>query len=535
MGRRKGYKARKNVRCRAMKKINRRLLWVLLLACSLLGGAFAQDGAHHFRVGITAFRDKASTVREWQATMDYLSSRIPGARFDVVPLNLPEFEAALRGRQLDFLITNPQHYIAMENRFGVSRVATLVKSENGKIVNRFGGVIFARADRTDLQELRDLRGKRIAATDATSFAAYLVQYDLFLQEGMDLPRDTRLNFMGFPQDLSVLAVLQGTVDAGFARSGLLESMAREGKIDLGSLRVLHPVKHEGFPFLVSSQLFPEWPLAAAPHVPIEVTNRVVAALLEMQPDAPAARSGRYYRWSTPVEYLSVQSFMQRIRAYPFDQPEPLTAGRILREYATPIVVGAALICVLMAALYWRAFRLNRELVRSRLALREMAHYDMLTQLPNRNLLDDRVEQALAHARRADQGLAICMLDLDGFKPINDRHGHALGDRVLRDVAQRIKAAVRGGDTVARFGGDEFVVLLDGFSDERVLDEVLARVCEATRQGFDYCSDCRVSASIGVSIFGQDAHDAATMLRHADEAMYLSKNAGGDRFTRYVPR
>lgn len=516
-----------------MKTITRSVLALLLWACAAWACAAGAEGDHHFHIGITAFRDKGSTVREWQPTMDYLESRIPGAHFEAVPLNLPEFEAALQSRSLDFLITNPQHYIAVENRFGVSRVATLVKSENGKIVNQFGGVIFARADRADIQQLTDLRKRTVAATDATSFAAYLIQYDLFLQQGMDLPKDTQLNFLGFPQDLSVHAVLQGTADAGFARSGLLESMAREGKIDLNQLRVLHPMQHAGFPFKVSSQLFPEWPLAAAPHVPIDVTNKVVSALLSMPPESDAARAGRYYRWSTPVEYLSVQMFMQRVHAYPFDQPEPLSIGRILREYATPLLGGAAAICLLLAALYWRTFRLNRALVRSRLALREMAHYDALTLLPNRNLLDDRVEQALAQARRANHGLAICMMDLDGFKPINDRYGHAVGDRVLQDIAMRLKAAVRAVDTVARFGGDEFVVLINGYGDAAALHDVLERLNAAASHRFDYCSDCPVSASLGVSIFGEDAHDATTLLRHADEAMYQAKAAGGRQFVLYA--
>jgi diguanylate cyclase (GGDEF)-like protein len=491
--------------------------------------AMAAQAEQVFHVGITAFRDKSATFSEWQPTMDYLSARIPGARFEVVPLNLPEFEGALKSKSLDFLITNPQHYIAMESRYAVSRVATLVKSEGGKIVNHFGGVIYARADSDDIQGLGQIKGRRVAATDKTSFAAYLIQYDLLLEQGIDLQQDCQLLYLGFPQDLSVRAVLDGRADVGFARSGLLETMAREGKLDLKKIKVLNRLHQDDFPFLVSSALYPEWPLAAAPHVSFDITNQVVAALLLMPTNSAAAASGRYYRWSTPVEYQSVQALMQRRHIYPFDQAEAVTPSKVLREYAMPLLGAAAAVALAMGLLYWRAYQLNKDLVHSRSALRAMAHHDALTGLPNRNLLDDRLEQVLAQAQRASHAVALCMLDLDGFKPINDRFGHDVGDQVLKDVARRIAAALRACDTVARFGGDEFVLLINGFGDHATLADVMQRVIAAVAQGFDSCEGARVTASIGVSIYQADARDATMLLRHADEAMYQAKAAGGNRF------
>ena len=178
----------------------KRFLRFLALVLVLTGAAFAQDGRTTFRVGVTSFRDKAVTLREWQPTMDYLSQHIPGAHFEVVPLNLPEFEGALSRQKLDFLITNPQHYITVEAKFGVSRIATLVKNENGHVVNQFGAVIFTRADRADLQDIEALRGARVAATDKTSFAAYLIQYDILKKHGIDLEKDCDVRYLGFPHE-----------------------------------------------------------------------------------------------------------------------------------------------------------------------------------------------------------------------------------------------------------------------------------------------------------------------------------------------
>ena len=505
------------------------LLWSLLLPCA----AWADDAGQVFRVGVTAFRDKAATQAEWQPTMDFLAARIPGTHFEVVPLNLPEFEGALQAKSLDFLITNPQHYIAVEAKYAVSRIATLVKKENDQVVNRFGGTIFTRADRADIRELAHIKGKHVAATDQTSFAAYLIQYDLLLEHGVDLQKDCQVQYLGFPQDLSVQAVLNGKVDVGFARSGVLEAMASEGKLDLSRIKVLHRQHAADFPFLVSSELFPEWPLAAAPHVSFDITNQVVASLLLMPPDSPAAKRGRYFRWSTPVEYQSVQALMKRRHVYPYDKSDPFTPREVLREYAVSVVLVVGSAALALALLVLRANRLNAQLAQSRQALAKLAHHDALTGLPNRNLLDERLERAIAQSRREVHAVALCMLDLDGFKPVNDRFGHDAGDRVLQDVAHRIKAVLRDADTVARFGGDEFVLLLNGFGDDHALGEVMARVIATVAQGFDYCPGARVTASIGVSILGADASDATTLLRHADEAMYLAKGAGGNRYVKHA--
>jgi ABC-type phosphate/phosphonate transport system substrate-binding protein len=424
----------------------RLLLIGLFVLCTSLPAVAAEKV---YRVGVTAFRDNAVTVREWGPTMDFLSAQIPGARFEVVPLNLSGFEAALSRRELDFVLTNPQHYIVMETRYGVSRIATLVKQENGRMVNQFGGVIFTRSDRHEINRLQDLRDLRIAAVDRTSFAGFLLQYDIFERAGIDLDEDCHVQFLGFPQDLVVKAVLEGRADAGFVRTGVLEAMASEGHMTLSQVRILNPVGNTEFPFMISTELFPEWPLATAPHVSIEITNRVAAALLLMPPDSPAARAARYYRWSTPLEYQRVQTMMRRHAIYPYDQREPIAVADVLREYAFHLLGGVVVFTLSLGVLYVRTDRLNMALQSSRQKLSEMAHTDALTGLPNRNLLDDRLALALAHARRSHERIAVCLIDLDRFKPINDTWGHEVGDEVLREVASRLEAVLREGDTVAR--------------------------------------------------------------------------------------
>ena len=163
----------------------------------------------------------------------------------------------------------------------------------------------------------------------------------------------------------------------------------------------------------------------------------------------------------------------------------------------------------------------------------LAHYDVLTRLPNRALLSDRMAVAFALARRSGQRVAVCYLDLDGFKPINDELGHAAGDGVLVEVARRLQHGVRDGDTVARLGGDEFVLLLVGLAAARTCEDTVTRVLRAIAEPIALDGGARrVSASIGVALFPDDGGDPDTLLRHADQAMYRAKRTGKDRYQRF---
>jgi len=163
-------------------------------------------------------------------------------------------------------------------------------------------------------------------------------------------------------------------------------------------------------------------------------------------------------------------------------------------------------------------------------LEEMAYYDALTRLPNRRLLADRMQKAMAVAERSGRLLAICYLDLDGFKPVNDNYGHELGDQLLTSVAGRLLQGVRGEDTVARLGGDEFALVLSGFESAeecaRTLDRLLRSLALPHAVGEHHFE---VTASVGVTLFPNDRNDPDALLRHADQAMYQAKQSGRNRY------
>jgi diguanylate cyclase (GGDEF)-like protein/PAS domain S-box-containing protein len=168
-------------------------------------------------------------------------------------------------------------------------------------------------------------------------------------------------------------------------------------------------------------------------------------------------------------------------------------------------------------------------------IKSLAYHDALTGLPNRLLLHDRLGLAVAQAHRARQKLAVLFLDLDRFKLINDSLGHALGDRVLQTVAARLQTAVREGDTVARVGGDEFILLLPGVERPLELARVAEKICEALREPLALDDqELFVTPSMGISLYPEDGEDAETLVKHADAAMYRAKDQGRNRYQLYTP-
>nr|WP_319566335.1 EAL domain-containing protein [uncultured Rhodoferax sp.] len=164
-------------------------------------------------------------------------------------------------------------------------------------------------------------------------------------------------------------------------------------------------------------------------------------------------------------------------------------------------------------------------------LDHIAHYDMLTGLPNRVLLADRLRQGMTQTLRRGQHLAVVFLDLDGFKTVNDNFGHGVGDQLLSILANRMKLALREGDTLARTGGDEFIAVLMDLENTTTSDSLLLRLLQAAAMPFDQDgSHLQVSASIGVSFYPQESDiDADQLIRQADQAMYQAKLAGKNRF------
>jgi diguanylate cyclase (GGDEF)-like protein/PAS domain S-box-containing protein len=320
---------------------------VLLLASSLAWAADMQA-----TIGVLAFRPKDETLARWQPTADYLSARVHGARFTVRALNYAELEQAILAKDVDFVLTNPAHYVLLMKRSGLSTLATLIDDEGGEPIHLFGGVIVVRSGREDLQGLADLKGKTIATPDQESFGGYIMQVYELRHIGLGPVKDFRVLMTGMPHDAAFQAMLDGRADAAFVRTGLIESLVGSGKVDAKTVRVLAPQKFQGFPYLTTTRLYPEWPFSALPHVDRRLAREVAAALYNLPEHHPAAIAGKYVAWSIPADYEPVRNVLEELRLPPFDKEPAFTTEDVIARYSSQLVPYAllSLALVLLAIL-----------------------------------------------------------------------------------------------------------------------------------------------------------------------------------------
>jgi diguanylate cyclase (GGDEF)-like protein len=205
-------------------------------------------------------------------------------------------------------------------------------------------------------------------------------------------------------------------------------------------------------------------------------------------------------------------------------------NRVSSLYQTSTWIWVLTMTLLILIVLFIFEPMKRLITRKISDLKLAAHYDLLTNLPNRVLLTERLSQAMKHCQRRNQSLAVAYMDLDGFKAVNDRHGHNVGDELLAEVAKRMREALREGDTLARIGGDEFIAVMVDLENIEDSEPALKRLLKAAADPV-YLGGAviQVSTSIGVSLYPQDHVDAGLLMRHADQAMYVAKQAGKNRY------
>ncbi len=318
-------------------------------------------GERAVNIGVLSYRSPEKTMAQWQTTVDSLTQAIPGYRFVLLPMDYTQINPAVENRTIDFILTNTGHYVELEANQGIDRMVTLVKTMDGLSVKVFGGVMFTRADRTDINSLRDLKGTRFLAVKRSSLGGFLAAWEQLLENGMDPFSDfSSLTFNGLPQDDIVFKVLNGEADAGTVRTGVLENMAKEGQIRLDAFKILNPKHTHGFPFIHSTALYPEWPFARLSHIDDELVEKVTVALLTIKKDSPAALAGHYDRWVPPLDYRSVHEVFTRLNTGPYEKFTTFTFRDVIKKYQGEILVSLAVLVVIMIFII-KIVRLNRSL------------------------------------------------------------------------------------------------------------------------------------------------------------------------------
>lgn len=289
----------------------RRLLILLLLVLSV-SPLWADK--QKIRLGVLAFRGVEQTLRLWAPTARYLSQALPEYYIEIVPLTHPQMKKALKAGTLHYVLTNTGHYVELEAEFHVTRITTLITKREGHALTHFGAVIFTRAGRKDIQTIADLKNKTFMAVKRHAFGGFRMTWDELVKNGVDPFSDFRkLLFSGFPVDKVAYAVRDGKVDAGTFRTGVLERLHRAGKINIRDFKIIGAKKHPGFPQLVSTALYPEWPFAKTHAAPAELTAKIVIALLQLKHTDEPAVVANIHGWTVPLDYQTVHELYMRLK------------------------------------------------------------------------------------------------------------------------------------------------------------------------------------------------------------------------------
>jgi len=272
--------------------------------------------AETYKIGVLAKDGPVKATKMWKATADYLTTALPGKTFELVPLAFDAVNPAIEKNEVQFFLVNSSMFITTKVKYGATAVATMLNERQGKSLPSFGGVIFVPAA-SPANSLADLKGKAFMAVEESSFGGWQMALKELVDAGIDPKKDfTKLLFGGKHENV-VLAVQNGSVDAGTVRTDTLERMQKDGAVDLTEFKIIGKKEHKDFPFVCSTPLYPEWPMAKTKATPDALAKEVADALKKMKADLPAAKDAQVTGWTDPQDYGTVEALQKtlKIEAY----------------------------------------------------------------------------------------------------------------------------------------------------------------------------------------------------------------------------
>ncbi|MDH4164327.1 MAG: PAS domain S-box protein, partial [Nitrospirota bacterium] len=395
------------------------------------------------KIGVLAYRGAAEALQMWSPTAAYLSAHVPNYHFSVIPLTFREIGPAVRNGEVDFVVANTSIYVELETQYGISRIATIKNKSRLGGFTVFGGVIFCRTDRRDIREIGDLKGRSFMAVDETSLGGWQAAWKELKGHGIEPHRDFKGLRFGDTHDAVVHAVLNGKVDAGTVRTDTLEHMAADGKIDLQAFRIINEQRVEGFPYALSTRLYPEWPFAKLRHADNELAQKVVIALLRLAPDSRAAKAAKIMGWTVPLDYEPVHELLKGLRMGPYKDYGKITLSAAIRHHWHWAAL-ALLTVLLMAAATSYVFALNRRLALSQGRLEEA-----------KNSLEREVRDRTAKLSESEERYRLIVdTSLEGIITIDPRGEIVLSNNRMAEMLGRTREELLGGLLVSFVHEDE---------------------------------------------------------------------------------
>lgn len=290
----------------------RKQVIVLTVLSLVLFTATAMFGSDVIKIGVLAKNGPVKALKMWKSTGDYLTKAVEGKSFEVVPLDFDAVNPAIENNEVHFFLVNSSMFITAKVKYGAAAVATMINSRQGKPLKSFGGVMITLSENDDINTMADLKGKSFMAVKASSFGGWQMAYMELKKAGLD--PDTHFKSMEFggKHDNVVLAVQNAAVDAGTVRTDTLERMASAGIIDMEEFKILNKQSHAGFPFVCSTTLYPEWPLAKTKATSDALVQSVVNALKQLKNEDKAAKDAKIIGWTDALDYGPVENLQKTL-------------------------------------------------------------------------------------------------------------------------------------------------------------------------------------------------------------------------------
>ncbi|WP_158611837.1 PAS domain S-box protein [Guyparkeria sp. SCN-R1] len=380
-------------RCRSIgrgRPFGRLLRWaalILLTSTPLLTLAAPNE---RLVLGIFAVRPVPLMELRFGPLVDYLDASVDSVDFEMRVLDLDDLDRAIQRNEIDLLLTTPTHYELVRSENALSGVlGTLVTQHRGRSTRSLGGVIIARRDAEAINELADLTGRVIAAPGERFLGGYQAPLFEALEAGFDLRDTASFRFLG-NHDAVVRAVLDREAEVGFIRTGVLQDLIDRGHIGPRALKVINRQHLGDYPYLVSTRLYPEWPLVTMPHVGLALERQIAAALFSLDVDDPAAQTAGIAGFGPPADYLPVERVTRELRLPPFDGMDEITWTDIWAQHRNELVLLATallMVALLSVALVFRQVALRRSEERFRRFFEDNASVLLLVDFDNGEILD----------------------------------------------------------------------------------------------------------------------------------------------------
>jgi signal transduction histidine kinase/DNA-binding response OmpR family regulator/ABC-type phosphate/phosphonate transport system substrate-binding protein len=334
-------------------------LLIIVILCWLNVATATSDHIKVYQFGVFAYLGEERTRAQFAPIVDYLNSRLQNERFELQVLSQDEIYHRIEEKKLDFVTTNPTHYIVIRNQLKLSEpIATLITLRNGQPNKSLAGTILVLAERNDINGLSDIKGKTIAIPGYAFMGGYHAQAYELHQANIHLPDDVKEILVKGDHYSVITSLLTAEADVGFVRDGILEHMVQTGQLDLNTLKVINAQYGLNTPNQISTRLYPEWPVVALPHVPEGIQRQVSSLLLTLESNDNNAKATNIYGFSIPSDYLPVETLSRTLKLPPFDSFNSVGLYDVWRQYYEWVlsIIAAIITLSSLSLLLWRYYQ-----------------------------------------------------------------------------------------------------------------------------------------------------------------------------------